>query len=39
MVKDVMLLVAFWGIVIAPCLLAMKTGIHREDMYGEKEEA
>ncbi len=31
MVKDVVHMVLFWGLIIGPCLLAMKTGLHRDD--------
>jgi hypothetical protein len=31
MVKDLTLLVMFWSLIIAPCLLAMKTGLHRDE--------
>ncbi len=33
MVKDMALLVVFWAIVMGPCLLALKTGLHRDEPY------
>ena len=33
MVKDLVLIVMFWGLIMGPCLLAMKTGLHRDEEY------
>ena len=29
MLNDVVLIVMFWGLILGPCLLAQKTGLHR----------
>lgn len=31
--KDLAVLMAFWGLIVTPCLLAMKTGLHRDEEY------
>ena len=33
MIHDLLLMVLFWGLIMAPCMMAQRTGLHRDEPY------
>ena len=33
MIHDLVLMVLFWSLIIGPCMMAQRTGLHRDEVY------
>lgn len=33
MIHDLLMMGLFWGLIMGPCLMAQRTGLHRDEVY------